>query len=67
MNLQTKAMTLNPQQLLRVLKMPGFSFFISNSLSLRFGSRNIGMLNGKGMELCEEIKKEGLTFAVFKK
>ena len=50
MNAQKNAMALSLQQLLngqRVLRMPGRSF--------SFGSFNIGSLNGKRMELCEEL------------
>ena len=53
MNIQNKAMALSPQQLLngqRVLRIPGLSFSFFS-----FGSYNIGSLNGKSMELCEEL------------
>ena len=60
MNIQNKAMALSPQQLLngqRVLRIPGLSSFSSCSFgrSFSFGSYNIGSLNGKSMELCEEL------------
>ena len=53
-------MALSPQQLLngqRVLRIPGLSSFSSCSFrrSFSFGSYNIGSLNGKSMELCEEL------------
>ena len=57
MNIQNKAMALSPQQLLneqRVLRIPGLSSF-SFGRSFSFGSYNIGSLNGKSMELCEEL------------
>ena len=60
MVIQNKAMALSSQQLLneqRVLRMPGLSSFSSCSFgrSFFFGSFNIGSLNGKSMELCEEL------------
>ena len=60
MNIKNKAMALSPQQLLngqRVLRIPGLSSFSSCSFrrSFSFGSYNIGSLNGKSMELCEEL------------
>ena len=60
MNIQNKAMALSPQQLLngqRVLRIPGLSSFFSCSFgrSFSFGSYNIGSLNGKSMELYEEL------------
>ena len=55
-------MAFSPQQLLngqRVLRIPGLSSFSSCSFgrSFSFGSFNIGSLNGKSMELCEELVK----------
>ena len=53
-----KAMALSPQQLLngqRLLRMPELSSSCSFGRSFSFGSFNIGSLNGKNMELCEEL------------
>ena len=50
-------MALSPQQLLngqRVIRIPGLSS-CSFGRSFSFGSYNIGSLNGKSMELCEEL------------
>ena len=58
MNTHKKAMALSPQQLLngqRVLILPELSSFSSFERSFSFGSFNIGSLNGKSMELCEEL------------
>ena len=60
MNTHKKAMALS--QLLngqRVLRMLGLSCFFSCSFerSFSFGSLNIKSLNGKKMELCEELLK----------
>ena len=57
MNIQNKAMALSPQQLLngqRVLRIPRLSSR-SFGRSFSFGSYNIASLNGKSMELCEEL------------
>ena len=56
------------QQLLneqRVLRMPGFLLVILGGLS--FGSFNIGSLNGKSMELCEELLRRKVGICCIQK
>ena len=59
MVIQKKGMALSSRQLLngqRGLRMPGLSFFsCSFGRSFSFGSFNVGPLNGKGMQMCEQF------------
>ena len=70
MNTHKKAMDFSYQQLLngqRVLRMLGFFFNLVLLGGLFFCSFNIGSLNGKSMELCEELLRREVGICCIQK